>query len=478
MLGVALGHPAAGLAVAGDRPALVPRRVQLAEDARAALDERLDLEVLFPDRAVAQVLRQAGRNRSVGSRRCPSAETTKSFGNSFGMPSQARPTGRYRQRPIGAPKGGRRDEAVETTPARLDLGRLGRRRRARPHQPAHAREGAPGRARGRGRHQLLPQPARSTSRAAPRSTSAATRRGSRRPRTSTAIPRSSTTSTRRTSRSTAARVTSTCGPTTQVTLSLQYSTQWDSLAHAGAEFDADGDGVEEARLLQRLPRRASTSSGRGRRRGRRQRPRVASRTTSVSSTWRSTACRDAACSSTSRTTSATSSAASTAQTLEEIMAADNVVVEPGDMLLIHTGFATKVLEWNREPDPVEIHRTCTYLDAHDDVAARVDRRLADRRARRRQLRGRRNGRRQAPRGPALAAADPPPLPVQARRPARRAVVPARARDRGCASTTAAASCSPRRRCACPARRLAGHPDRDRLSPRSNLRHQTRCRLVW
>ena len=31
-----------------------------------------------------------------------------------------------------------------------------------------------------------------------------------------------------------------------VTLSLQYSTQWDSLAHVGAEFDADGDGTEEA----------------------------------------------------------------------------------------------------------------------------------------------------------------------------------------------------------------------------------------
>src|SRR3954469_189997 len=31
-----------------------------------------------------------------------------------------------------------------------------------------------------------------------------------------------------------------------VTLSLQYSTQWDSLAHVGAEFDADGDGDEEA----------------------------------------------------------------------------------------------------------------------------------------------------------------------------------------------------------------------------------------
>src|SRR3546814_19257091 len=31
-----------------------------------------------------------------------------------------------------------------------------------------------------------------------------------------------------------------------VTLSLQYSTQWDSLAHVGAQFDADRDGVEQA----------------------------------------------------------------------------------------------------------------------------------------------------------------------------------------------------------------------------------------
>src|SRR3954468_7697747 len=36
------------------------------------------------------------------------------------------------------------------------------------------------------------------------------------------------------------------GADDSVTLWLQYSTQWDSLAHAGAEFDADGDGVEEA----------------------------------------------------------------------------------------------------------------------------------------------------------------------------------------------------------------------------------------
>jgi kynurenine formamidase len=53
------------------------------------------------------------------------------------------------------------------------------------------------------------------------------------------------------------------------------------------------------------------------------------------------------------------------KTLEGIMAADNVVVEPGDMLLLHTGFATRVLEWERNPDPVKIHTLCSYLDARD-----------------------------------------------------------------------------------------------------------------
>src|SRR4029079_14649939 len=53
------------------------------------------------------------------------------------------------------------------------------------------------------------------------------------------------------------------------------------------------------------------------------------------------------------------------KTLEGIMAADSVVVEPGDMLLLHTGFATEILAMNRDPDPVKIHTMCTYLDARD-----------------------------------------------------------------------------------------------------------------
>ena len=49
------------------------------------------------------------------------------------------------------------------------------------------------------------------------------------------------------------------------------------------------------------------------------------------------------------------------------MAADNVVVEPGDMLLLHTGFATRILEWDRNPDPRKLFTTCSYLDARDEA---------------------------------------------------------------------------------------------------------------
>ena len=55
------------------------------------------------------------------------------------------------------------------------------------------------------------------------------------------------------------------------------------------------------------------------------------------------------------------------KTLQEIMAADDVIVEPGDMLLLHTGFATEVLKWNREPDPVKIQMMCSFLDGRDEA---------------------------------------------------------------------------------------------------------------
>ncbi len=211
-----------------------------------------------------------------------------------------------------------------------------------------------------------------------------------------------------------------------VTLSLQYSTQWDSLAHVGAEFDADGDGIEEAVYYNGYragvdlvgPQPDAAGDGGDHRcfahhlglehmafHGVQGRGVLVDLAHHLGHDWRGV---DRA-------------------TLEEIMAADNVVVEPGDMLLLHTGFATEILAMNREPDPVKIHTMCTYLDARDESLLEWIAESQISALGRRQLRGR-GAARQGPRPePALVPADPPPLPLQARRPARGDVVPARAR---------------------------------------------------
>ena len=149
-----------------------------------------------------------------------------------------------------------------------------------------------------------------------------------------------------------------------VTLSLQYSTQWDSLAHVGAEFDADRDGSEEPVYyngyrggVDLVGPQANARGDGGLHQcfahhlglehmafhGVQGRGVLVDLAHHLGQDWRGV----------------------DRKTLEEIMSADHVVVEPGDMLLLHTGFATQVLRWERRPDPVKIHRMGSYLDARD-----------------------------------------------------------------------------------------------------------------
>jgi kynurenine formamidase len=149
-----------------------------------------------------------------------------------------------------------------------------------------------------------------------------------------------------------------------VTLSLQYSTQWDSLAHVGAEFDADGDGEEEAVFYNGYragvdlvgPSADARGDGSGHAsfahhlglehmafHGVQGRGVLVDLRHHLGDDWRGV---DLA-------------------TLQEVMAADHVVVEPGDMLLLHTGFATRVVEWDKQADPRDLFTTCCYLDAFD-----------------------------------------------------------------------------------------------------------------
>ena len=151
-----------------------------------------------------------------------------------------------------------------------------------------------------------------------------------------------------------------------VTLWLQYSTQWDSLAHQGAKFDANGDGVDEPVYYNGFrpgqdilgPQEDARGDGSGStsfakhlglehmaEHG------VQGRGVLIDLEHHLGSDRTAV----------------TLDILQDIMAKDNVVVEPGDMLLLHTGFADQILAWEKNPDPVKIHTTFSHLDASDDA---------------------------------------------------------------------------------------------------------------
>lgn len=151
-----------------------------------------------------------------------------------------------------------------------------------------------------------------------------------------------------------------------VTLYPQYSTQWDSLAHQGSEFDANGDGVAEAVYYNGFrpgedvigPKFDAKGDGSG----------------SVSFTKRlglehmayhGTQGRGVLVDVAHHLDYTEDWRGVDLDTLKQIMEADNVVVEPGDMLVIHTGFATKVYDWDRKPE-ARIQAMYPHLDATDD----------------------------------------------------------------------------------------------------------------
>jgi hypothetical protein len=153
----------------------------------------------------------------------------------------------------------------------------------------------------------------------------------------------------------------------RVLLTLQYSTQWDSFAHVGSRFDADGDGEREivfyngfrggehvvpstgtgkgedwakyegtqAKALGIQVLAEHGAQGRGvmidlhRHFGRKHRP-------------------------------------VGYDELMKVMDEDRVEVEKGDMVCLYTGFADVLLEMRKQPDASLLHQTCTGLDGRDE----------------------------------------------------------------------------------------------------------------
>ena len=143
----------------------------------------------------------------------------------------------------------------------------------------------------------------------------------------------------------------------QVLLCLQYSTQWDALAHVGSHFDADGDGEAErvfyngfragehilgidhagdtgAHALSIDNFAARPIQGRG-----------------VLVDLSKHFGRDRK--------------AVNYDDLMGVMEADGIAVEEGDMLCLRTGFAELIVEMDHHPDKSVLDTSCSALDGSD-----------------------------------------------------------------------------------------------------------------
>jgi kynurenine formamidase len=151
-----------------------------------------------------------------------------------------------------------------------------------------------------------------------------------------------------------------------VLLTLQYSTQWDSLAHVGGLFDVDGDGKPEMVFYN------------GYRAGEHVRGPVEYRDGEIIPLGDHVG---------ARALGIENMAVSCLQgravmidleahlgrahqpvgwaELEAIMEKDGITVEPGDLVCLRTGFDRLLLEMNRDPDPERLEHSCAGLDGRD-----------------------------------------------------------------------------------------------------------------
>lgn len=150
----------------------------------------------------------------------------------------------------------------------------------------------------------------------------------------------------------------------RVMIHTQYSTQWDALSHVGNFFDADDDGIAEAVFYNGWRGGEDILSS-------------------------DHACDD--CGGVPGVEAKRLGIENMAETcvqgravmidlhaefgddrcdvdfagLEHAMKSQDVVVEQGDMVCLHTGFARKIREMNREPDEHALHNSCSALDGRD-----------------------------------------------------------------------------------------------------------------
>jgi hypothetical protein len=145
----------------------------------------------------------------------------------------------------------------------------------------------------------------------------------------------------------------------KVTIWLQYSTQWDSLAHIGSHFDADGDGKAEMVFYHGFRAdshftRPTDSAG-----GRSSAQRLGIEVMAYHGVQGRGVLVDL------RHHVGDGRVAVGYDKLMQIMEKDGVRVETGDILCLHTGFADVIYSMGGRPDAERLSTSSAVLDSRD-----------------------------------------------------------------------------------------------------------------
>lgn len=144
-----------------------------------------------------------------------------------------------------------------------------------------------------------------------------------------------------------------------VTLCLQYSTQWDSLAHIGSLFDADQDGVAETVFYNGYrgdtdfthPDASEDGSSRADRLGIEHMARHGVQGRAVLLDLRHHF--------------GDERRLVNHEDIMNVIQTDQVELRPGDMLCLHTGFADLLCDMQGKPDADRLANACSVLDGSD-----------------------------------------------------------------------------------------------------------------
>ena len=155
----------------------------------------------------------------------------------------------------------------------------------------------------------------------------------------------------------------------RVLIHTQYSTQWDALSHVGSEFDADGDGDAEIVFYNGWRGGEHIVLGthdHDHSHGGECSPFEGAEAKRLGIEKMAERCvQGRAVLIDLHAIHGDAKVDIDFALLDEAMRAQNVTVEPGDMVCLHTGWSRKVMEMNRAPTPEVLHHTCAALQGRD-----------------------------------------------------------------------------------------------------------------